>query len=80
MIRLKVDLLKNLKRNQSDNFYACLICKIVFMNCMVEVQSISKKENSSFQHLSWKDIQGLAWTLDESNFELNEKVSTCVCA
>ncbi len=44
---------------------------------MVEITSISKKENSSFEEkLSWKDIQGLSWTLEEYNFELNDKFST----
>ncbi len=44
---------------------------------MAEITSISKKENSSFEEkLSWKDIQGLGWTLEEYNFELNDKFST----
>jgi hypothetical protein len=44
---------------------------------MVEITSISKKENSSFdEKLSWRDIQGLSWTLEEHNFELNDKFST----
>ncbi len=44
---------------------------------MVEIQSISKKENSSFEEkLSWRDIQGLSWTLEEHSFELNDKFST----
>ncbi|MCV0393283.1 MAG: hypothetical protein K5790_08370 [Nitrosopumilus sp.] len=47
---------------------------------MEEIQSISKKENSSFQHLTWEDIQGLSWTLDETSFELNDKISTYACA
>jgi len=48
-----------------------------FIDFMVEIPSISKKENSSFEEkISWKDIQGLSWTLDESNFELNDKFST----
>jgi len=52
-----------------------------FIDFMVEIPSISKKENSSFEeNLSWRDIQGLSWTLDESNFKLNDKFSTCACA
>ena len=47
---------------------------------MEEIQSISKKENSSFQYLTWKDIQGLSWILDETSFELNDKISTYACA
>jgi len=48
---------------------------------MTEILSVSKKENSSFEEsLSWRDIQGLSWTLEESNFELNDKFSTYVCA
>ncbi len=44
---------------------------------MVEITSISKKENSSYEEkLSWKDIQGLGWALEEYNFELNDKFST----
>jgi len=44
---------------------------------MVEITTISKKENSSFEEkLSWRDIQGLSWTLEEFNFELNDKFST----
>ncbi len=44
---------------------------------MVEIQSISKKENSSFEEkLSWRDIQGLSWILEEPSFELNDKFST----
>jgi len=47
------------------------------INFMVEITSISKKENSSFEEkLSWKDIQGLSWALEEYNFELNDKFST----
>jgi len=47
------------------------------INFMVEITTISKKENSSFEEkLSWKDIQGLSWTLEEFNFELNDKFST----
>ena len=48
-----------------------------FMNFMVEISSISKKENSSFREkLSWRDIQGLSWTLEEQNFELNDEFPT----
>ena len=48
---------------------------------MTEIPSVSKKEDSSFEEsLSWKDIQGLGWTLDEYNFELNDKFSTYACA
>jgi len=44
---------------------------------MVEIQSISKKENSSFEEkLSWRDIQGLSLTIEEPSFELNEKLCT----
>ncbi len=44
---------------------------------MEEIQSISKKENSSFEeHLSWRDIQGLSWALEEPSFELNDKFPT----
>jgi len=44
---------------------------------MVEIPSISKKENSSFEeNLSWRDIQGLSWALEEPNFELNDTFST----
>ncbi len=47
------------------------------INFMVEITTISKKENSSFEEkLSWRDIQGLSWTLEEFNFELNHKFST----
>ena len=34
----------------------------------------------SEQSLSWEDIQGLSWTLDEPSFELKEKFSTYACA
>jgi len=48
---------------------------------MTEIPSVSKKENSSFEeNLSWRDIQGLSWTLDEYSFELNDKFSTYACA
>ncbi len=44
---------------------------------MVEIPSILKKENSSFEEkLSWRDIQGLSLTLVEPSFELNEKFPT----
>jgi len=43
---------------------------------MVEIPSISKKENSSFEELSWRDIQGLSLTIEEPSFELNEKFTT----
>ena len=47
------------------------------MNFMVEIPSIPKKENSSFEEkLSWRDIQGLSLTFEEPNFELNEKFPT----
>ncbi len=46
------------------------------IDLMVEIP-ISKKENSSFkENISWKDIQGLSWTLEEPSFELNSKFST----
>ena len=52
-----------------------------FMDFMVEISSISKKENSSFEEkLSWRDIQGLIWTLEEQNFELNDEFPTCAQA
>ena len=45
-----------------------------FIDFMVEITSIPKKENSSFEEkLSWRDIQGLSWILEENSFELNEK-------
>jgi len=48
---------------------------------MVKIPSITKKENSSFEeNLSWRDIQGLGWTLEEPSFELNEKFPTCAQA
>ncbi len=48
-----------------------------FIDFMVEIPSISKKENSSFEeNLSWRDIQGLSWALEEPSFELNDKFST----
>jgi len=52
-----------------------------FIDFMVEITPISKKENSSFEEkLSWRDIQGLCWVLEENSFELNNKFSTCVQA
>ncbi len=48
-----------------------------FIDFMVEIPSISKKENLSFEEkLSWRDIQGLIWTFEEPSFELNEKFPT----
>ncbi len=48
-----------------------------FIDFMVEVTSISEKENLSFEEkLSWRDIQGLSLTFEEPNFELNEKFPT----
>ncbi len=48
-----------------------------FIDFMVEIPSIPKKENSSFEEkLSWRDIQGLSLTFEEPNFELNEKFPT----
>ncbi len=48
-----------------------------FIDFMVEIPSISKKENSSFEEkLSWRDIQGLSWILEEHSFELNDKFPT----
>ncbi len=48
-----------------------------FIDFMVEIPLIPKKENSSFEEkLSWRDIQGLSWTLEEHSFELNDKLST----
>ena len=44
---------------------------------MVKVPSILEKENLSFEEkLSWRDIQGLSLTIEEPNFELNEKFTT----
>ncbi len=37
-------------------------------------------ENISNQKLSWEDIQGLSWMIEESSFKINEKVSTYACA
>ena len=52
-----------------------------FIDFMVEIPSISKKENSSFEEkLSWRDIQGLSWTFEEYSFELNDKSPTYACA
>jgi len=48
-----------------------------FIDFMVEIPLIPKKENSSFEEkLSWRDIQGLSLTFEEPNFELNEKFTT----
>ena len=48
-----------------------------FIDFMVEIPSILKKENSSFEEkLSWRDIQGLSLTFEDPNFELNEKFPT----
>ncbi len=48
-----------------------------FIDFMVEIPSISKKENSSFEEkLSWRDIQGLSLTIEEPSFELNDKFPT----
>jgi len=48
-----------------------------FIDFMVEIPSIPKKENSSFEEkLSWRDIQGLSLTFEDPNFELNEKFPT----
>ncbi len=48
-----------------------------FIDFMVEIQSISKKENLSFEEkLSWRDILGLSLTSEEYSFELNEKFPT----
>jgi hypothetical protein len=50
------------------------------IDIMTEIP-ISKKENSSFEeNISWKDIQGLSWTLEQPDFELKDKFSTYVCA
>ena len=52
-----------------------------FIDFMVEIPSIPKKENSYFEEkLSWRDIQGLSLTLEEFSFELNEKFPTYVQA
>ena len=47
---------------------------------MVEVPSISKNNSSLEENLSWTDIQGLSWMLEESDFKLEEKFSTYACA
>jgi len=48
-----------------------------FIHFMVEILTISKKENSSFEEkLSWRDIQGLSLTIEEPSFELNDKFPT----
>ncbi len=48
-----------------------------FIDFMVEILTISKKENSSFEEkLSWRDIQGLSLTIEEPSFELNDKFPT----
>ena len=45
-------------------------------NCDIQyMDNVQSKEN-----LSWEDIQGLSWTLDEFSFELNDKISTYACA
>ena len=50
-----------------------------FIDFMVEIPAISKKENLfPEEKLSWRDIQGLSWTLEEHSFELNDKLSTSV--
>ena len=50
------------------------------IDIMTEIP-ISKKENSSFEeNISWKDIQGLSWTLEQPDFELKDKFSTYACA
>gem|GEM_PF-4644254 len=52
-----------------------------FIDFMVEIPPVSKKENSSFEEkLSWRDIQGLCWILEENSFKLNNKFSTCAQA
>ena len=48
-----------------------------FIDFMVEIPTIPKKENPSFEEkLSWRDIQGLGLTLEEPSFEFNEKFFT----
>ena len=50
-----------------------------FIDFMVKNPAISKKENLFLvEKLSWRDIQGLSWTLEEHSFELNDKLSTSV--
>lgn len=45
-------------------------------NFMVEISSITKKQSSSYEaKLTWRDIQGLGWTLEEDVFESNNKFS-----
>ena len=52
-----------------------------FIDFMVEIPPISKKENSSFEEkLSWRDIQGLCCILEENSFKLNNKFSICAQA
>ena len=47
-------------------------------NFLIEITWYNfKKRKFIFEEkLSWKDIQGLSWTLEEPSFELNEKFST----
>ncbi len=40
-------------------------------NSIVIVEKITNK------NISWQDIQGLSWTLEESSFKLNERNSVC---
>lgn len=39
--------------------------------------SIIIMEKIANKNISWQDIQGLGWTLEESSFELNERNSVC---
>jgi len=39
--------------------------------------SIITMEKITNENISWEDIQGLSWTLEEFSFELNERNSVC---
>ena len=39
--------------------------------------SIIIMEKITDKKISWEDIQGLSWILEESSFELNERNSMC---
>lgn len=41
---------------------------------------VRNMENISNEKLSWEDIQGLCWIMEESSFEINGKVSAYACA
>ncbi len=59
------------------SFLLALYMQNFFIDFMVEILSISKKENSSFEeNLPWRNIHRLSWALEEPSFELNDKFST----